>query len=258
MGLGQSNASQENDIMTKPIKKAGFAQGIYEQSSTAKETLGTLRITQDGRKFRYAKAGAADLACGMLGLSAVSNADHVDEIIVTAVAVGTYTLDLTVTAGTALAENQLKGGYFQVNDEAGQGQNYMITGNSAISASDTAIQVALDDPIRVALTTSSQFSLIQSPWYAVYESATGEAMVAGVAPIVVTTLYYYWAQTGGVSCCLVAGTSAFGTNMCVSTAIAGAATPATSGIDVDLPLIGYVCGVGGVDTEYAPIFLTID
>jgi hypothetical protein len=244
--------------MTKPIKKAGFAQGIYEQSATAKETLGTLRITQDGRKFRYAKAGAADLACGNMGLSVVSNADHVDEAITAAVAIGSYTLDLTVTAGTALAENQLRGGYFQVNDATGQGQNYMIAGNSAISASATAIQIALDDPIRVALDTTSEFSLIQSPWWAVYESATGEAMVAGVAPIVVTTLYYYWAQTGGVACCLVAGTSAFGSNMCVSTAIAGAITPATSGIDVDLPLVGYICGVGGVDTEYAPAFLTID
>jgi hypothetical protein len=245
--------------MTKPIKKAGFAQGIYEQSATAKETLGTLRITQDGRKFRYAKAGAADLAPGKMGLGAALNAAHVDEDILVAVAIGTYTLDLTVTAGSALAENQLKGGYFIVADATGEGQTYMIAGNSAISASDTAIQVALDDPIRVALATTTQFTLAQSPWYAVYESATGEAMVAGVAPIVVTTLYYYWAQTGGVCGVLQAATDAVGCNMCVSTATAGAVVSVTNGgVDADLPFVGVQYGTAGVAGEYTPVFLTID
>ena len=245
--------------MTKPIKKAGFAQGIYEQSATAKETLGTLRITQDGRKFRYAKAGAAALAAGKMGLGAALNAAHVNEIILAAVAIGAYTLDLTVTAGSALAENQLKGGYFMTMDATGEGQCYLIAGNSAISASGTSIQIALDDPIRVALDTTSEFSLVQSPWYAVYESATGEAMVAGVAPIAVTTLYYYWAQTGGIANVLQEGTDAVGCNMTVSTATAGAVVSVADGaIDADLPLVGIQYGTAGVAGEYTPVFLTID
>ena len=246
--------------MTKPIKKAGFAQGIYEQSATAKETLGTLRITQDGRKFRYAKAGAAALNPGKIGLAASLNADHVNEAILAAVAVGTYTLDLTVTAGTAIAANELRGGYFQINDAAGEGQNLMIAGNSAISASGTAIQVALDDPIRVALTTSSEFTLVKSPWYAVYESATAEQMVAGVAPIDVTTLYYYWAQTGGVANVLQEATDAVGCNMCVSTATAGAVVSVTTtAVVAGLPIVGYNYGTAaGAGGEYSPVFLTID
>ena len=245
--------------MTKPIKKAGFAQGIYEQSATAKETLGTLRITQDGRKFRYAKAGAADLVAGNMGLGAALNAAHVNEAILAAVAIGSGSLDLTVTAGSALAANQLKGGYFQVTDGTGQGQNLMIAGNSVISASGTAIQIALDDGIKVALDTTSEFTLVQSPWYATYESATGEAMVAGVAPIAVTTLYYYWAQTGGIANVLQEATDAVGCNMCVSTATAGAVVSQTNGgIDADLPKVGVQYGTAGVAGEYTPVFLTID
>ena len=245
--------------MTKPIKKAGFAQGIYEQSSTAKETLGTIRITQDGRKFRYAKAGAADLNRGKMGLGAALNAAHVDEAILAAVAIGTYTLDLTVTAGSALAADQLRGGYFQIMDGTGEGQCLQIAGNTAISASGTSIQIALDDPIQVALDTTSEFTLVQSPWYAVYESSTGESMVAGVAPIAVTTLYYYWAQTGGVANVLQAATDAVGCNMTVSTATAGAVVSVANGaIDADLPLVGVQYGTAGVAGEYTPVFLTID
>ncbi|MBU0906688.1 MAG: hypothetical protein KKE05_00865 [Nanoarchaeota archaeon] len=244
--------------MTKPIKKAGFAQGIYAQSVTAKETLGTLRITQDGRKFRYAKAGAADLAAGKFGLGAALSAYVVNEIILVAVAIGKQTLDLTITTGTAIAENELRGGYFQVQDGTGEGQNLMIAGNTAMAASGTTIQVALEDPIRVALDTTSEFNLVRSPWWAVYESDTGEAFPGGVAPIAVTTLYYYWVQTGGVAICLQEGTPAVGTNLVVSTATAGSVAAATSSIDIDLPIVGYTYGTAGVANEYTPIFLTID
>jgi len=244
--------------MTKPIKKAGFSQGIYEQSKTAKEMLGTIRILQDGRKFRYAKAGSSALVAGKMGLGASLDSAHVNQSITAAVPLGEHTLDLTVTAGTAIAEDELRGGYFMVQDGTGEGQNLLIAGNSAMSASGTSIQVALDDQIRVALDTTSEFSLVRSPWYAVYESATAEQMVAGVPPIAVTTLYYYWAQTGGVCNVLQEGTPAVGTNLVVSTATAGAVVAISSSVDVDLPIIGYTYGTAGVAGEYTPVFLTID
>ena len=56
------------------MKTVGFAQGLYEVSSIQKEELGMLRIEPDGRKFRYAKAGAVALSpgkiCSMLGVTA--------------------------------------------------------------------------------------------------------------------------------------------------------------------------------------------
>jgi len=245
--------------MTKPLKKAGFRQGIYAQSSTAKEVLGTYRLLMDGRGFRYAKAGAADLAAGKMGLCAALDSAVVNEVIVTAVAIGDMTMALTVTAGTAIAENELLGGQFQVQDGTGEGQSYGISGNSAISASGTAINIALTDPVRVALDTTSEFNLVRSPWWAVYESATGEQAAAGVAPIAVTTLYYYWAQTKGLCAVLQEATDAVGCNMCVSTSTAGAVVSVTNGgVDADLPFIGTNYGTAGATGEYTPVILSID
>jgi hypothetical protein len=245
--------------MTKPIKKAGFAQGIYAQSVSAKEVLGTLRITQDGRKFRYAKAGAADLNPGKIGLAAALSAYVVNEIILAAVAIGKHTLDLTITTGTAIAENELRGGYFQVQDGTGEGQNLQIAGNTAMASDGTTIQVALEDPIRVALDTTSEFNLVRSPWWAVYESDTAEAMVAGVAPIPVTTLYYYWCQTGGMCNVLQYASDAVGCIMSVSTNLAGAVQSiTTTAIVANLPIVGIQYGTAGVNAEYTPVFLTID
>ena len=243
--------------MTKPLKKSGFAQGIYEQSATAKEMLGTLRITRDGRKYRYAKASGAKVA-GKFGLASALSAYVVNEIILAAVAIGEYTLDLTVTTGTAIAKDELRGGYFQVQDGTGEGQNILITGNSAMASDGTAIQVALEDPIKVALDITSEFNLVRSPWWAVVETDTGEAFPGGIAPIAVTTLYYYWCQTGGVANSFQEGTPAVGSNLVVSTGTAGSLIAATSGIDIDLPIVGYTYGTAGVANEFTPVFLTID
>jgi len=245
--------------MTKPIKKAGFAQGIYAQSVSAKEVLGTLRITQDGRKFRYAKDGGSDLVAGKMGLATALSAYVVREVILAAVAIGKSTLDLTITTGTAIAENELRGGYFTTQTGTGAGQNLLIAGNTAMASDGTTIQVALEDPIRVALDTTTYFTLSRSMWWAVVESATGEAPACGVAPIAVTTLYYYWAQTGGMAGVLQEATDALGCNMCVSTATAGAVVSVTNGgVDADLPFVGVNYGMAGATGEYTPVLLTID
>ena len=243
--------------MTAPMKRAGFAQGIYQQSVTKKEALGTLRITQDGRKFRYSRAGGA-LAAGGICIGSSINAAHADEIILAAVAIGTRNLTLTVTAGTAIAENALADGLFIINDNTGEGHTYIIDGNSAISASETVIYVSLKDPIRVALDTTTEFTLAHNPFASCTQSATSEQIATGVAPIAVTSAYYCWLQTGGPIACLQDTTPAVGTNMVVSTATAGAVAAATSGIDIDLPIVGYQWGTAGVSGEWQPIFLTID
>jgi len=243
--------------MTSPMKRAGFSQGIYQQSATAKELLGTLRVTQDGRKFRYAKAGGT-LAAGKLTLGASINAAHADEAILAAVAIGTKVLNLTVTAGTAIAANQLAGGLFLVNDATGEGQCYVIESNSAISGSGTAITVMLQDPILVALYTTSEFTLAHNPFYGVTHSATAEQIPTGIPQIAVTSAYYFWAQTGGPCVCLQHATPAVGTNLIASTSTAGAVDPIASSVDVDCPIVGYQWGTAGVAGEYQPVFLTID
>src|SRR4030042_4719578 len=158
--------------MGNTLKMRGFAQGINAISATKKEEIGTKRITQDGRIFRYAKAGAVALAAGKMGISTTLSAYHINETGVPAtIPVGTKTLTLTVSAGLAIAENELQGGFLHINDNTGEGHQYLIESNSAITSAGTTIYITLAEGIRYALTTSSDITLVRPPWYGVTEAA---------------------------------------------------------------------------------------
>lgn len=234
-------------------------QDLRRISSTAKHEVGTLWQNPDnGDCYRYCRAGATALSAGKLGVAAAINAAHMNEAIVAAVAIGTRVLDLTVTAGTAIAENALRGGQLQINDAVGEGYGYRIDGNSSISATDTSIIITLDeaDPIKVALDTTSEFTLVHHPCYAVIETTTA-ALPVGVAMCAVTAAYYYWAKTRGLAAVLVNGTPGVGYQVVQSGTTAGAvdvlANSATECYNV-----GVIHGTAGVTTEYKPVMLMID
>ena len=245
--------------MSNSMKQRAFLQDIHQISSTAKEQVGTLRITQDGRKFRYAKAGGA-LSAGKAVVAATIAAAHADEAAPsTAVAVGTQQVTLTVTAGTAIAENQLRGGYLAVNDGTGEGHLYAIESNSAVAADGTSITIGLSEPIRKVwgTTTATQFTLVHSPWYGVTHSATEENLCCGVAICDVTSGYYCWVQTGGPALALMKGTPAVGSNLTLGSP-AGSLKVITGTLDVDQPIVGVQWGTAGVDTEYQPVYMRLD
>jgi hypothetical protein len=242
--------------MTKPFKKTGYAQGIYEISATKKEELGTIRITQDGRIFRYAKAGASALSAGKLAMAAQVASEVLNKT-APATAIGARQLTLTIGSAT-YAENYFAGGYLQVNDATGEGHQYLIESSSAVTAG-TSIVIGLHDPIRVALVSTSEVTLVHSPWMATVETAVEENLPIGVSPVPVTAAYYYWAQTGGPAIILSAAADAVG-SIAIPGATAGAAATAsaTIGTTITQPIIGRFMGTVGVSTEYKPIFLTID
>jgi hypothetical protein len=238
------------------MKKAGFNQGIYQISETRKEELGTIRMLSDGRKFRYARAGTSALAAGKLGVAADIAAAHANELILAAVAIGTKVLALTVSTGTVIAENELKGGAFQVNDGTGEGYSYIIDANTALAIGGTTISITIEEGIKVALDTTSEFTLVHSPWNDVVEGTT-LGMAIGVPVVAVTAAYYYWAQTGGLAIGLMGGTVALGNALIQNNSgVAGAMISMATGSVI--PIIGVVHGFAGVDTEYQPIFLMID
>jgi len=243
--------------MSKPIKKAGFRQGIMEISSTKKEEIGTLRILQDGRKFRYAKAGASALSAGKMAVAATIASGHVNQTSVAA-SIGDKQLTLTVTAGTAIAENQLAGGYLHINDVTGEGYQYAIESNTALAADGTEISINLEEGIKVALTTSSEFTLVHSPWYGTVESDDEESLPVGIAPVAVTAAYYYWAQTGGPAISLVNGTPAVGTMLTLGATPAGALVAINTTLDIDQPICAIAWGTVGVSGEYKPVKLMLD
>lgn len=243
---------------TKPLKKSGYRQGLYAISATAQEAVGTLRFEKDGRKFRYAKAGASALSAGKMGQAAACVSTVVDQATVATHYVGDTTFTETITAGTAFAENYFKEGFLHINDGTGQGLQYKIEYSSPVTAAGTSITLILSDPIKVAtVITTSLFTIVHNPWMATVESATEENVPIGVPTVAVTAAYYYWAQTCGLANVLCAGTPAVGTMLTMGS-VAGSLAAINATLDIDQPICARTFGTVGVDTDYKPVMLLVD
>jgi len=239
--------------MAQPMKLS-FTQDIGEISPAKREAVGALRITADGRKFRYAKAGVSGLAAGSLGMAPAAVPDHCN-LPATPAAVGDRVVSLVV-GKTAVAVNAYEDGFFQVAAADGQGRQYRILSNTACAAAGSVV-LTLAEPIRAALTATSRVSLVPSPWGGVTASATKENLPAGVATCDVPAGHYYFSQTGGVACCLAAGPAAVGT-MLVPGATAGALSAMNASLDVDQPVAGVAFAAAMADGVCQPCFLTLD
>jgi hypothetical protein len=236
-----------------PQKTQQFRQGINEISSTQKEAFGTLRVTQDGRKFRYAKATAAAMVAGLACQVAVPTANHINRSAVTT-PIGSTQVDVAVGA-TAVTANQYDGGYLQINaGTAGTiGRQYLISSHTVSAAGSETITVNLAEPLATALVaTTDKLSLIPSPYNGVSEGAVAKT-IAGVCPVPVTASYYFWVQTGGVANAMLANATTTGTVL-----VAGASgTLAIFLVDYLQGVVGSAIGVG-VTNECKAVNLTLD
>ena len=236
------------------MKVQGFAQGLYSTSASKKERLGTLRITSDGRKFRYAYNGAVALTTGVTTSMIGVEAQHINKPVAAAVAIGDTEVSVTV-GSTAVTADSYMDGYFQVNDGTGEGQSYPIVGNTYCAASGTTV-VTLAEPIRIALVASStsEVSLIPNPWYGTVIQATEATGPAGVTVCAVPINHYYWSQTGGLGCVLVKGSDAVGSVQ--EHGSTDGSADISNGYDKNF--IGFVIATANVANEYKPIWLIID
>ncbi len=239
--------------MAQPMKLS-FTQDVSETSPAKRETLGALRITADGRKFRYAKAGPDALTAGALGLAPAAVAAH-QNLAASPAAVGDRVLSLTV-GQAAVAENAYEDGYLQVADADGKGRQCRILSNTACAAGGTVV-LTLAEPLRAALTADSKVSLVPSPWAGVAASATEENLPAGVSPCDVPAGHYFFAQTGGVACCLASGTAPIG-SMLVPGAAAGSLAAMNAALDTDQPVAGVAFAAAFTSGHCQPCFLTLD
>lgn len=229
-------------------------QDIFTSSSTQATDLGALASTGDGRHFRYVLAGGTSLVPGKLQQSPAQDTTNLNPsggIAVTAAAVGAT--QVTLTASLTLTANQLAGGFMTVSVTPGQGYSYKVKGNTAVSAAANCV-VTLEDPILVALTTSSRVEFCLNPHNGVIvapTTATGSPVGVAIYPI--TNAQYGWIQTHGVVGCLTDAGTTVGLGLKQSTNTAGAVmTAAATGSTV-----GYAINTC-VTTEYNNVFLTID
>ena len=196
------------------------SQGLYEESSTKLHPLGT-KISCGDRTFRYAKANEA-LTAGKLCTS-VSTVETEDTVTV-AHALGVEAV--TVTFAGNRAADLFADGYLVVDEGTGLGDAYRIKGHKAINATTGVINL-YDGLLTAWVLANTDVTLVTSP-YLVQESNTDQIEApAGVPLIDVTSAYYFWLQTEGVSPLLIDATGTFGNLaserlITISGAVAGA------------------------------------
>lgn len=238
------------------LSQSTVAVEVFESYDSDIHGLGARGETADGRKFRWAKAGASALVVGDMLQAPAADTDH-DDITVRATAAGSQELLITTGSGSgALDANEYAGGYAVIDTTPGLGYQYKISHHAAIGAS-TDGSIFLEEPIQVALTASSKVTLIKNPYNGVIQTPattlTGSVVGAAVYPIAATE--YGWIQTGGTAAVLTGGTPAVGAAVVCPGDTAGEVVvdPANAAVQI----VGTMRIVGR-DGKVCPVFLTLD
>lgn len=203
---------------------------LYSSSANPITDVGQLIFGDNGKAFRYAKAGATALVVGNLLQSSVVDTNWTGVAVAVAAAAGVNQVSLT-NGGTAVTAGMFVGGSFivSVNSTAGTnlGDEYTIVGHTVDTTTSGTVVFTLDRPIRTALTVSTtKVTIRRSPWSGVLQciaatSTTGSP--AGVAIYAIPANEYGWVQTKGVAACLHDNsTFAVGSALSQSAATAGA------------------------------------
>jgi len=239
----------------------GPMAGWLTPTSAQRLPLGTRMVTADGRVYRYAKAGALDLAIGKLMQECVVATDHLKDLVPAAAVIGATAVTLTNGASTTITADLYKEGYLFVNNEAGEGQICKIKSHPAIAVNVAGVITLEDeDALTVALTTASRIGLRKNAYDgALINPTTATGIPIGVTPGAIAATRYGWLQTWGPCNVLTNGAVLVG-----KTVSPGGTTPGS--VDVyplnsgdnngQEPVVGYVMSVGAT-TEYSLVFLTL-
>jgi hypothetical protein len=204
-----------------------FVQGLFDESATALQRIGTIRELDDGRVFAYARDGGTGLSVSKLTAGAVVVADHF-ECVVADTAIGQTRISITLNGTTVMTANQYKDGYIQINKNTGIGHLYKIRGHKAIGAG-SAGYLELYDPIRVATASSAEGTVSKHIQDGVNIHASPPIRpLTGIPPIAVTASYYFWNQVKGICACLTDNT----TPVVGKTIVASKATDGSIGLPV--------------------------
>lgn len=213
-------------------------------------TLGTIIEADNGRRFAYVRAGSSALVAGNL-LQAPAEDTGDQNITPTAASVGATSI--TTSSTMTVTANQYAGGFVTVTVTPGLGLTYRIKSHPAATAA--AVTFELEDPIQVALTTSSRLDFVASPWNRVIQAPTTlTSAVVGVAVNDISADQYGWIQIAGPANVLndAAGALTVGSAVMPSTSVAGAVRAHTAGNAI----VGR-CLTGIASGENGLIYLTL-
>ncbi len=227
-----------------------------ETGATRLVALGkSLRQDSTGRIWKYANAGGAEIARGVMTVSADQDAQRVNLSFAIAPAKNAKVVSITVGSGSDSA-NVYRDGWVVVQDGTGEGRAYPIEGHDAITAS-VANTYHLKEQIDTAgalAETGVDIILNRYDDIVITPGSDNLDVPTGVPTVVIATLEFGWVQTWGPCSVWQDETSAVGAALTTGDETAGTVDTAAAG---DPPL-GIQGPQGGVETEYQLVYLSID
>jgi hypothetical protein len=230
------------------------------QLSTTKNglVLGTKAIARDGTIYRWTQTGATGIAAGLIVAAIPVVANHSNLALTSTSNIAVNSTKITVTlGGTAVTADQYIDGTAVITNGAGVGQDVLIVGNSAQPSTTGAVDLYLAEPIATALVIATTKVTLQPNQNAstVVAPAAATSVAVGNTTFAVPASSYYWLQTRGMASVLSQGIITKNAGAIVSASIAGAATIELAATVTQR--IGYAPDAT-IDTQYYPIFFTID
>lgn len=200
-------------------------QDLFTSSTTKGTNLGAVGHSEDGRAFRYVLAGAVALVPGKLQQTSAEVTADENLAPNATYAIGATQIICSTTSSTVA--NYYSDGYAVITTTPGQGYFYQINSNLAVASS--LITVNIQDPLVVALTTSSKVDLVANPYKGVVVNPTTQTgAVAGVAITATPIANYGWIQTGGPSNVLAGAAITVGNQVGIFNPTAGACATTTT------------------------------
>ena len=190
----------------------------FKESAIQEHALGQRAETVDGRVFRYAQMGEA-ITIGAICVSPAIDATLVNCAVTAAAAIGATSVSFTNAATTATA-NEYAEGFAIVSYGTGLGQILKVASHAAWT-SGGASTVTLEDPLTIALDTTSKIEFTHNPWNGVMMTASSVTVPAGGALRAFTSAYYGWLQTKGVFPGIADGTVTAGYQIMCDASTAG-------------------------------------
>lgn len=227
----------------------------FDQTSATKEyAIGQEFTDAYGRTFAYAKAGGSNLSRGKLCVAPTVVANHINLSFATAPAVGDKKVTVTLGATAATADYYAEG-WLVVQDGTGEGRAYPIEGHAA-AESAASLTLYLKEAIDTAGATAEvNVDLLANDYSGAVISVADQAdRPTGVPVVAITAAQYGWLQNRGNCAVLMDEAITNGLMVTTGSSTVGAVEAQDAAGE---PLVGYVNGTAGVDTEYQNVFLTI-
>ena len=245
-------------VITGPTTITGI--DLYASTAEKLHELGQLVQSNDGRKFRYVRAGGVNLVTGDLMQEPAEDTNYRSMVVQAASAIGVRTVAVTL-GGTAVTANQFVDGDLAVEFSTGLGQNFKILSHTIQTSTTGTCTFTVDRPVAIALTTSSQVSVRKNSYDGVITfPTTPTGAPLGVAVVVIDTTEYGWIQSGGdVSVLFDTATNTQADQVAIgpSETVAGSVSQIEAA-DVAPSHIGWSREIVSVDSTHGFAKLTID